>query len=147
MEVDTTGNVYAGGKSSATWGSPVQVYTSGEDGFAAKLNSSGTLTWNTFAGGTGTDQGRGIIVHSSGNVYIGGYSNATWGSPVLAYTSDYDHFVAKLTSTGALIWNTFLGGSGLDSGFEIGIDTSENVYIGGFSNATWGSPITPSADL
>ncbi len=70
------------------------------------------LTWNTFLGGSGTDYGTGIAVDGSGNVYVGGYSTATWGSPIRAYTSSTDAFAAKLDSGGNLTWNTFLGGSG-----------------------------------
>src|SRR5439155_638026 len=93
-----SGNVYVTGYSTATWGSPVRAYSSGIDAFAAKLDSSGNLTWNTFLGGSGTDLGKGIAVDGSGNVYVAGYSNASWGSPVRAYISSFfDAFVAKIT--------------------------------------------------
>ena len=46
-------------------------------------------------GGSGTDWGYGIAVDGSGNIYVIGYSNATWGSPVRAYTAGNDAFVAK----------------------------------------------------
>ncbi len=141
IAVDGSGNVYVSGYSGITWGSPVRAYTSGSDAFAAKLDSSGNLTWNTFLGGSGSDEGYSIAVDGSGNVYVGGYSNATWGSPIRAYTSGDDAFAAKLDSSGALTWNTFLGGSGYEYGYAIAIDTSGNVYVGGYSPATWGSPI------
>ncbi len=84
--MDGSGNVYVGGYSYATWGSPIRAYTSSADAFAAKLDSGGNLTWNTFLGGSGYDFGNGIAVDGSGNVYVGGYSCATWGSPIRAYT-------------------------------------------------------------
>ncbi len=139
--VDASGNVYASGYSQATWGSPVRAYSSGLDGYVAKLNNSGTLTWNTFLGGSGTDWTKSISVDTSGNVNIGGYSSATWGSPVIAYSSGEDGFVAKLNSSGTLTWNTFLGGSGTDRIYGITLDTSSNIYVGGYSTATWGSPV------
>ena len=144
IAVDGSGNVYVSGDSPATWGSPVRAYTSDYDAFAAKLNSSGALTWNTFLGGSGDDGGCAIAVDGSGNVYVGGYSNATWGSPVRAFTPNglnNDAFAAKLNSSGALTWNTFLGGSGGDSGRAIAVDGSGNVYVSGSSDATWGSPV------
>ena len=100
-----------------------------------------TLVWNTFLGGSGQDDAQSIAVDASGNVYVGGESNATWGSPERAYTADYDAFAAKLDSAGNLLWNTFLGGSGADYGAGIAVDASGNVYVGGDSEATWGSPV------
>ncbi|MGO9108577.1 MAG: SBBP repeat-containing protein, partial [Thermoguttaceae bacterium] len=141
IAVDGSGNVYVTGSSTATWGSPVQAYSAGTDAFAAKLSSSGSLTWNTFLGGSGTDEGRGIAVDGSGNVYVAGYSNATWGTPVRAYSSGYDAFAAELSSSGSLTWNTFLGGSGTDTGYGIAVNAYGNLYVAGSSTATWGSPV------
>ena len=141
VAVDGSGNVYVGGYSNATWGSPARAFTSGQDAFAAKLANDGSLTWNTFLGGSGDDFGRGVGVDGSGNVHVGGFSGATWGSPVRAYTADRDAFAAMLTSLGSLSWNTFLGGSGTDEGWAAAVDGSGNMVVGGYSNATWGSPV------
>ncbi len=141
IAVDGSGNVYVAGHSTSTWGSPVITYTAGIDAFAAKLDSSGNLIWNTFLGGGGTDAGYGIAVDGSGNVYVAGEITATWGSPVITYTAGYDAFAAKLDSNGALTWNTFLGGSGDDPGRAVAVDASGNVYVAGWSGATWGSPV------
>jgi hypothetical protein len=141
IAVDGSGNVYVVGKSGATWWSPVRAYTAGDDAFAAKLNSFGGLTWNTFLGGSGNDYGQGIAVDGSGNVYVAGCSGATWGSPVQAYTAGDDGFAAKLTSSGGLTWNTFLGGDGVDESYGLAVDGSGNVYLTGFSDAAWGSPM------
>ncbi|MDD8026568.1 MAG: SBBP repeat-containing protein, partial [Acidobacteriota bacterium] len=141
IAVDASGNVYLVGRSTATWGSPIRAYTSGNDIYAAKLDSGGNLTWNTFLGGSGSDVGNGIAVDGSNNVYVGGSSDATWGSPKRAFVSNDDAFAAKLDSGGNLTWNTFLGGSSSDFGLGVAVDGSNNVYVGGYSNATWGSPI------
>jgi hypothetical protein len=141
IAVDGSGNVYVAGLSSSTWGSPVRAHSNGIDAFVAKLDSSGALTWNTFLGGDGWEEGYGIAVDGSGNVYVTGESYATWGSPVRAYAGNLDGFAAKLDSTGSLVWNTFLGGSGSDTGNGIAVDGSGNAYVTGFSNATWGTPV------
>ena len=143
IAVDGSGNIYVCGSSTASWGSPVQAYDSNEDAFAARLNSSGGLIWNTFLGGSGVDSGFAIAVGSSGNSYVSGRSNDTWGSPVRAYTASMDAFAAGLDSSGALTWSTFLGGSGIDSGYGIAVDGSGNAYVCGTSNAGWGSPVRP----
>ena len=108
-----------------------------------KLSSSGTYEWNTFFGSSnGTDIGDGITVDSSGNVYVTGYSNGTWGSPLNAYSGGDDIFVLKLSSSGTYEWNTFFGSSnGTDYGYGIAVDSSGNVYVTGDSNATWGFPL------
>ena len=105
------------------------------------MNSSGNLIWNTFLGGSGTNSGNGIAVDGSGNVYVAGNSTVTWGSPVQAFAGTQDAFAAKLTTSGDLTWNTFLGGSGTNSGNGIAVDGSGNVYVAGNSTVTWGSPV------
>jgi hypothetical protein len=139
IALDSTGNVYVSGASNATWGSPLRAFTSGEDVFAAKLTSSGFLTWNTFLGGSGTDKNSSIAVDGSGNVYVAGNSDATWGSPKRVFSDGTDVFAAKLTSDGNLTWNTFLG-SGSDWSGGIAVDISGNIYVCGESDAAWGSP-------
>ncbi|MDD5544887.1 MAG: SBBP repeat-containing protein, partial [Acidobacteriia bacterium] len=141
VALDGTGNVYVAGHSNASWGSPVHPYSSGYDVFVAKLNSSGNLIWNTFLGGSGGDYDSAVAVDGNGNVYVTGQSNASWGSPVRAYTGGYDAFAAKLDSSGNLIWNTFLGSSGNDVGNAVAVDRSGNVYVAGQTEASWGSPV------
>ena len=140
IAVDVSGNVYISGDG-CVWGSPVRAYSLGGDAFVAKLDSSGAVTWNTCLGGGGSDQGYSIAVDVSGNVYVAGRSNATWGTPTRVYSLGYDPFAAKLDSSGALTWNTFLGSSGTDQGYSIAVDVSGNVYVAGTSGATWGSPV------
>ncbi|PYS62533.1 MAG: hypothetical protein DMF74_12910 [Acidobacteria bacterium] len=56
--------------------------------------------------------------------------------------------MAKLSPTGVLQWNAFLGGPGNDVGGGVGIDSRGNVYVSGWTQplqttASWGSPIMP----
>ncbi|MCX6752260.1 MAG: SBBP repeat-containing protein [Candidatus Nomurabacteria bacterium] len=141
IAVDTIGNIYVTGLSDTTWGSPVRAYYgSSYDIWAAKLDTNGALTWNTFLGDSGNDYGYGIAIDINGNVYVVGYTSATWGSPVRTYSSGLDVFAAKLDGVGTLVWNTFLGGNETDVGYGIAIDINGNVYIGGAGPTTWESP-------
>jgi hypothetical protein len=74
-------------------------------------------------------------------VYVVGSSDATWGaSPKRAYSAGNDAFAAQLNAiNGTLMWNTFLGGAGNDSGDSIALDKIGDVYVTGTSNATWGA--------
>jgi uncharacterized repeat protein (TIGR02543 family) len=143
IAVDGSGNVYVSGRSDATWGTPVNAFGGGtSDAFAAKLDSSGVRQWHTFLGGMGYDEGKAIAVDGSGNIYVSGHSDATWGTPVNAFGGGtQDGFAAKLNSSGIRQWHTFLGGMGNDQGYGIAVDGSGNVYVGGYSTATWGTPV------
>ena len=138
------GSFYVTGKSSSSWGSPLRAYASGDDVFVAKITSSGEIEWLTFLGGSGNDSSAGICLDSSGNVYVAGTSSAAWGEPVRAYASGNDCFVARLGSTGALSWNTFIGGSGIDTAGGI-CASGTSVFISGSSSAAWGVPVNPFA--
>ncbi len=140
MTLDATGNVYAVGSSSSTWGSPVMPFSSGLAIFAAKLDSNGQLIWNTFLG-NGGDTASAVALDLSGNIYLAGISQESWGSPDRAFGGGFDTFVAALDPSGNLIWNTFLGGNANDFGFGIGVDSTGNVYVGGYSQGAWGSPV------
>ncbi|HYX26930.1 MAG TPA: SBBP repeat-containing protein [Pyrinomonadaceae bacterium] len=146
IAADKSGNVYVAGDSNVSWGAPVRAFTNGDDGFVAKLDANGNLIWNTFLGGSSSDEATGVTVDSSGNIYVVGWSSASWGSPVRGFSGGYDAWAAKVDATGHLIWNTFLGGPGtmtdFDYGRAIAVDDAGSVYVGGESPGTWGSPVT-----
>ena len=83
---------------------------------------------------TGSAQGFGIAVDSSGNSYVTGtYAGTLTFAPGVALTSSSgnDIFVAKYDTTSAAIWATSAGGTGNDSGHGIAVDGSGNVYVTG----------------
>jgi hypothetical protein len=140
IAVDASGNVYVVGDSDATWGNPILPYSAGPgDAFVASLNRDGYLLWNTFLGSSDNDEGADVTVDGSANVFVTGSSISTWGSPIRSHQGAWDGFAAILNSGGTLIRNTFLGGSSLDVGRGLAVDGSENVYITGYSDASWGS--------
>jgi hypothetical protein len=99
-----------------------------------------TLAYSTYLGGSGAERFGNIVVDSSGNVYVIGYSASTDFPTQNAFQASYagntDVFVTKLASTGdTLSYSTYLGGSGLDTGYAIAIDDSENAYVAGFTQS------------
>ena len=140
---DTSGNVYVAGGSSATWGTPLNPHSGFDDIVVLKLNSSGVYQWNTFFGSASDDWGAGIVVDASGNIYVTGSGQATWGTPLNPHSGDYDIFILKLNSSGVYQWNTFYGSADSDFGNSIAVDTSGNIYVAGYSLATWGTPLNP----
>jgi len=142
IAADGNGGVYVAGFSYNAWGSPVNAHAhSGHPNIVVlKLDTDGALQWNTFHG-SAWDSAFGIVTDMSGNVYVTGYSNATWGSPVNAHTGSADIVVMKLSTDGALQWNTFHGAGGMDYGYGIVTDMNGNVYVTGYSEGTWGLPV------
>ena len=143
IAVDGSGNVYVAGYSNASWGIPLTSFAGGHDSFVAKFDTNGALLWNTFMGSSGNEFAVGIAVEGSGNVYVAGHSNVSWGTPINPHAGNQDTFVAKFDTNGTLLWNTFMGSSVNDGGSGIAVDASENVYVIGYSPVTWGTPINP----
>jgi RHS repeat-associated protein len=86
------------------------------DTLLAMLSNNGILAWETTLGNTADDDiGSDIELDEEGNIYISGWSDLSWGSPIQPFRSgDRNAFVAKFgpnpgTYPPNLIWNTFLG--------------------------------------
>lgn len=156
VAVDAMGNSYYTGSAAAPWGTPVRPYSGGDDAFVLKLDPDGNLLWLTFLGGAGTDLGFALELYASGgSVVVSGRSSATWGTPVRPYSAGGDAWVAQLsTATGALEWNTFLGGTSLDEGNHVSVvesggaagiyvagSTAIAVALGGVVTSQWGAPV------
>jgi hypothetical protein len=134
--------------------------TSIPDAFVAELNSGATaLVYSTYLGGNGQDAGTSLAIDSSGNAYVTGTTvstnfptqsplQASFGGggtdcPVINSQIDShifvcgDAFVTKLNSSGtALVYSTYLGGTGDDTGFGIAVDPVGNAYVGGGTAST-----------
>ncbi len=94
------------------------------------------LVYSTYLGGSSNDAGYAIAVDSSGNAYVTGTTRSTnfpTATPVQrASGGSIDTFVAKLNSTGsALVYSTYLGGSGDDTPWGIAVDSSGTAYVTG----------------
>jgi hypothetical protein len=155
IAIDQSGNAYITGQTTSL-DFPTQHALQGTSGapfdaYVAKIDPSGsTLIYSTYFGGGGDDVGFGIAVDASGQAYITGKTTSsnfptTQGAYETAYSGDTDAFVAKFNATGsALIYSTYLGGTGSDVATGIAIDPSGTAYISGF-NYAHGFPTTPGA--
>jgi Beta-propeller repeat len=122
ISVDWQGNAYITGRTSSTdfpTEKPLQTsYGGGEnDTFVVKLNRKGrAFIYSTYLGGSGDDQGSGIVVDKQGNAYVTGITSSTNFPTANALQAtnggQFDAFVTKLNSTGSsLVYSTYLGGS------------------------------------
>lgn len=129
-------------------------YGGGEgDGFIAKFAADGqSLFYSTLIGGSYQDFPYALEVDGNGNAYIGGFTQSADYPAVNAFQSvkhggeyEMDGFVTKFSADGsALVFSTFLGGSKMEMVYDIALDTSGAVYVGGTTESL-DYPVTPGA--
>ena len=93
------------------------------------------LNFSTYFGGNSSDFGSSIAVDSAGNSYVTGSTSSsnfpTKNAYNATYGGAYDAFITKFNSIGGLVFSTYLGGSGYDTGSSIAVDSLGNSYITG----------------
>lgn len=114
--------------------------------FVTKLNPSGAaLSYSTFLGGSGSNQGDGIAVNSSGDAYIIGSTSASnFPTTTGAYqttcstcSSGTDAFVTELNATATVLtYSTYLGGNSSTYGEGIAVDSAGRAYVTGYTGST-----------
>ncbi len=111
-----------------------------EDIWIVKLDASGTLEWQRSFGGSGPEEGKGIVCTNDGGYIIAGESFSNDGDvPVLLGGEDY--WVLKLNSEGKIEWQRVFGGTGLDSATDI-LQTRDGGYIVFGQSRSTGGDIT-----
>lgn len=147
VAVDQAGNAYLTGET-ASLDFPLNTSLQGApggltDSFVLKLSPNGqTLLYATWLGGSGQDLATGIAVDRVGNAYVTGRTTSTEfpttnGAFQTTYPSGRElfsqrAFVAKLNASGsALLYSTYLGGSGSDTGTGIAVDAENNAVVTG----------------
>jgi len=149
IAVNTAGNAYVTGWTGSTdfpTANPLQASIKGvRNAFVTELNAGGSaLLYSTYLGGSDNDVAYGIAVDTAGNAYVTGYTMSTdfpTANPLQGTCGScngfYTAFVAKLNPTGsALVYSTYLGGSGGDQGDGIAVDTAGNAYVTGWTAST-----------
>jgi len=147
VAIDGTGNVYVTGVTRSLDFPVVNAlqpaYGGGDgDAYVAKIDSSGALLSSTFWGGSGNDVAAGIAVDAVGNIYIAGQTDSRNFPLMNPLQEGYaggraDAFVTELNpAASAVLFSTFIGGSGEDGAFDITLDSFANVYVAGSTDST-----------
>jgi hypothetical protein len=84
------------------------------DMWIVKTDSLGTLEWQKNVGGTQADGGTGIVPTFDGGYAAVGFTSSN-DMDVTGYKDSTDILLAKLSSTGTLLWAKALGGTGPDT--------------------------------
>jgi uncharacterized repeat protein (TIGR01451 family) len=116
-----------------------------------KLVIDPTLVYSTYLGGGGDDLGSSIAVDSNNNVYVAGSTSSVNfpvdGAAFGANAGLADIFVSKIDASGSnVIYSTYIGGSGIDRGDGIAIDSAGNAYVvGRVDSSSINFPTTPGS--
>jgi hypothetical protein len=160
IAVDSAGNIYVAGTTTSTGtfgGIAPQVPATAlgpANVFISRISLSSTastLDFVTYLGGAGTQYPVGVGVDSGFNAYVAGTTDAG-NYPVTATAfqsgagSAGNHvFVSEVDSSGsALLYSTYLSGTGTDVASGMAVDTLAKVYVFGTTTSP-DLPTTPGA--
>ena len=147
--VDTFGYVYLSGSTLSTSGIASSGAAQGgfgggsaTDAFLAKFTSGGTLKWSTYYGGTGADAGYSCSVAPDGAIYMSGSTASTSGVATGGFQTlpggGTDGLVVKFDSVGAIIWGSYLGGSGTEIAYTCATSSTGALFACGITTSTAG---------
>ncbi len=152
----TTGKAYVTGVTGSpnfpvTPGVYQGTYNGNGDAFVTELDVIGSsLSFSTFLGGSMNDQGQGIMLSSSGDVFVAGATSSTnFPTTPGVYQSTFgggssDAFVTRLNLGGtALIYSSYLGRTGDDIGWDIDVNSALEAFVTGYTNGNF--PVTANA--
>ncbi|MFW9990809.1 MAG: SBBP repeat-containing protein [Candidatus Odinarchaeota archaeon] len=147
IAIDSEGNVVIAGSTQSTdFPTTVNAYDqtlgggSSMDVFICKLSPDGSgandLLYSTYVGGSGYDKGLAIAVDSDGSAFVTGHTDSSDFPAVIPHDAsrDEDAFVFKLSPDGSdLLYSTYFGGSDMEYGFGIVVDSDGHAYATGIT--------------
>ena len=155
LKADKAGHLYMAGiltgKRPLTFGTVMaQGNTVVYDFFLTRVDTAGTFKWvrevpqvNTGDAGIGFDSNwystSCLAVDSANNVYMAGRMRNTidWGNNIINTTGTTDDLlVQKYNAAGNLLWSKTAGGSGIDRGSSVAINTAGEVFLAGTAQGT-----------
>jgi hypothetical protein len=129
IAVDGSGSIYVTGAANATISGTINPYSANSDIVVTKYNSSGIRQWVTLLGGSQYEEGHGITVDATGDVYVTGWSRSDdLGDPDVGSN---DIILAKYNNLGSLQWLKKLGSTSTDVGFGVTVDNVGFIYVVG----------------
>lgn len=131
VATDNLGNIYMSGYTEGSLDGNSNI--GGKDIILVKYDSAGNKLWTKQIGDSGNDISYGITTDRYGNIYLTG---ATYNNSL-----DYDIFITKYDSTGAMLWEKKILAFDDNEGYGIKTDGYGNVYVtggtyGGFDGNT-----------
>jgi uncharacterized delta-60 repeat protein len=143
VTVDSSNNIYVTGTTAG--GLDTNTNSGDRDIFLVKYNSSGTKQWTQQLGTNGNDFGEGVTVDSSDNIYVTGTTaGGLDGNTHLG--GSWDIFLVKYNSSGTKQWTQQLGTSSDDGAQGVTVDSSDNIYVTGWTSGGLDGNTSSGAD-
>lgn len=98
------------------------------DYWIVKLDSVGSMTWQTLIGGSSWDSAYSLIEAPSGNLLVGGTTWSTDGD-VVGNHGYYDAWIACLDTTGGIVWQQCYGGSSAEEAKDLAFSTTGELLV------------------
>jgi hypothetical protein len=111
--------------------------TYGSDLWVLKLTSTGAITWSKCYGGTSDDDGASIAQSQSGDYFVAG-STYSYDGDVSGNHGTYesDFWVIKISSSGTLLNQKCVGGTGYDEGIKMIATADDGCIVVGRTSST-----------
>ncbi|MHA2249130.1 MAG: hypothetical protein ACXAD7_02155 [Candidatus Kariarchaeaceae archaeon] len=160
VAIDSENNIIISGKTSSnefpiTQGSYQETISGQSDFFIVKMTTDADIIWSTLIGGTGEEGGTiqfnrwpriiGVSIDNEDNIILAD-STISKDYPVLnaefpdAYARDdvlrdWDAVISKFSSTGLLLWSTYLGGNSNDQITSLKIGKNDAIVVSGYTTS------------
>lgn len=114
-----------------------KVSLGNSDGFITKFNATATaLVYSTLLGGNGADRIAAMTTDKDGNFYLAGDTSSnnfpvSASAPQRTLAGNSDLFVTKFSNTWSLVYSTYYGGSGIEIGTGIAVDSTGGPWVTG----------------
>ena len=135
VAVDKTDDVAITGclSGSADFGGGVLTSAGDCDVFVAKFSATGVHQYSVRSGDAGFQQGNGLAVDSSQNVFVTGacYGDVDFGGGVLSGAGQRDIFIAQYDASGGHVWSQRFGDSDHQWAHQIAVDSTDDVVLTG----------------
>jgi hypothetical protein len=97
------------------------------------------IQWNSYHGGNSSEFCVGVIVDQQNNIVVAGTTESSDFPTANAYDSTFhgneDLPVSIFSSTGMLLWSTYMGGRGYDSLWGLSLDVKDNILLTGVTDS------------
>jgi hypothetical protein len=135
VAIDASGNIIVTGRfwGDVDFGGGTLNSAGTSDVFVAKFTPGGSHLWSKRFGDGVLQEGTGVAVDASGNVFITGnnWGTVDFGGSALISAGHSDAFLAKFDPDGTHLWSDRYGGASEEYPRHVTVDASGNVIVVG----------------